>query len=266
MARRQGTYWIGTISREQGWVPVLPDGIAYLRGQSERGEGGFEHEQIFFITEKKHSIKSLSKLWSPIVGHWELTRSTAAEQYVWKLDSRIGEPFQFGKRPCKRNSSADWDCIKASALAGELDAIPSDIYVRYYRTLCAIAADNTQPIAIVRKCLVYWGPTGSGKSRRAWEEAGDQAYCKDPRSKFWCGYQHQTNVIFDEFRGGIDVSHILRWTDRYPVTVEVKGASRPLRAERLWFTSNLHPNEWYPTLDMETRDALIRRFEIIKIE
>lgn len=230
------------------------------------GTGGFKHEQVFFISSSKQSCKSVAKLFKPTIGHWELTRSAAAEQYVWKLDSRIGEQYEFGKRPVKRNSSTDWDTVKANAIRGELDDIPSDIYVRYYRTLCAIAADNSVPSAMVRKCVVYWGATGTGKSRRAWEEAGDQAYCKDPRSKFWCGYKHQTHVIFDEFRGGIDVSHILRWTDRYPVTVEVKGASRPLRAERLWFTSNIHPNQWYPTLDIETIDALLRRFEIVKIE
>lgn len=104
---------------------------------------------------------------------------------------------------------------------------------------------------------------GTGKSRRAWEEAGLEAYSKDPRSKFWDGYQGEKNVIVDEFRGGIDISHILRWTDRYPVRVEIKGASRPLEAERLWFTSNVDPRMWYPELDQATIDALIRRINIV---
>lgn len=88
------------------------------------------------------------------------------------------------------------------------------------------------------------------------------AYCKDPRSKFWCGYSGQANVIFDEFRGGIDVSHILRWTDRYPVRVEIKGSSVPLLAERIWFTSNVDPREWYPEIDPETKAALMRRMVV----
>lgn len=113
--------------------------------------------------------------------------------------------------------------------------------------------------------VVYYGPTGSGKSRRAWEEAGEDAYAKDPRSKFWCGYRGQENVIIDEFRGGIDISHILRWTDRYPVTVETKGASCPLRATNLWFTSNLHPESWYPELDLATQSALLRRMQVVEI-
>lgn len=113
-----------------------------------------------------------------------------------------------------------------------------------------------------RQCFVYWGKTGTGKSRRAWEEAGMEAYCKDPRTKFWDGYQVEENVVIDEFRGGIDVAHLLRWLDRYPVRVEIKGSSRPLVAKRIWITSNISPRQWYPDIDEETMSALLRRLEI----
>jgi len=114
-----------------------------------------------------------------------------------------------------------------------------------------------------REIVCYWGTTGMGKSRRAWEEAGLNAYPKDPRSKFWDGYRGQEHVVFDEFRGGIDISHVLRWFDRYPVIVEVKGSSTVLKAKKIWITSNLHPNDWYPELDQETKSALIRRLTIV---
>jgi len=59
-SRRQGTYWLGTISLDQLWEPCLPDCCYYLKGQRELGEGGFEHWQIFFITRSKESIRSLA--------------------------------------------------------------------------------------------------------------------------------------------------------------------------------------------------------------
>lgn len=126
-----------------------------------------------------------------------------------------------------------------------------------------IAADHLEPISIERQVNVYWGKTGTGKSRRAWEEGGMDAYPKDPRSKFWDGYRGQSNVIIDEFRGGIDISHMLRWLDRYPVIVEVKGGSVVLKAKTIWITSNLDPRQWYLGQDYETTDALIRRLNII---
>jgi hypothetical protein len=113
-----------------------------------------------------------------------------------------------------------------------------------------------------RTCRVYWGPTGTGKSRRAWKEAGMEAFPKDPNTKFWCGYQGQKAVVIDEFRGAISISHLLRWLDRYPVMVEIKGSALPFAAEQIWITSNLDPRQWYPDLDQETTDALMRRLDI----
>lgn len=147
-----------------------------------------------------------------------------------------------------------------------MEEIPSDVYIRYYRTLVSIAADHAHPAGFEKTVTVFYGPTGGGKSHTAWEQAGPDAYPKDPRSKFWYGYKGQENVIFDEFRGGIDISHMLRWLDRYPCMVEIKGSSKCLQAKRIWITSNLHPNNWYEHLDEPTRLALIRRLEIYYVE
>lgn len=109
---------------------------------------------------------------------------------------------------------------------------------------------------------MFWGATGVGKSRRAWAEATFDAYPKDPRTKFWDGYRGQEHVVIDEFRGGIDVSHLLRWLDRYPVNVEIKGSSTTLCAKKFWITSNLPPEQWYPDLDEATKLALLRRLNV----
>lgn len=174
--------------------------------------------------------------------------------------------FEFGTLPVRRNNQHDWNQIRKDASTGNLEAIPSDIYIRYYQNLHRIRADNIQPTFRDTKVICYWGPTGTGKSHRSWTEATENAYSKDPRTKFWCGYQNQQNVIIDEFRGAIDISHILRWLDKYPVRVETKGSSRPLLATNFWITSNLHPSDWYPTIDAETLGALYRRLNIIFLD
>lgn len=167
-----------------------------------------------------------------------------------------------GTKPIDRSQAKDWDSIREKAKAGDFDSIPSDIYIRNYNQLKRIHQDHLTPVGIERQVQVYWGPTGVGKSRRAWEEAGIDAYPKDPRSKFWDGYRAHENVVIDEFRGDIDISHILRWFDRYPVIVEVKGSSTILRASRIFITSNIPPREWYPTLDDATFAALERRLNV----
>lgn len=137
--------------------------------------------------------------------------------------------------------------------------------MRHYGSLRRIGADYVEPVAIERRVRVFWGLTGVGKSRRAWHEAGLQAYPKDPLTKFWDGYRAHERVVIDEFRGTISIGHVLRWFDRYPTIVEVKGSATVLLATDIWITSNLHPEHWYPELDRSTKDALLRRLEITEM-
>jgi len=229
----------------------------------ELGDGGFLHWQVIVGLSKKCSLITIKNIFGPY--HAELTRSSSAEEYVFKEATRVaGTQFELGSRPFKRNSATDWVQVWDLAKAGKLMDIEADLRIRYYRTLLCIAGDYSEAPSILRTCHVFWGVTGSGKSRRAWAEAGVSAYSKDPRSKFWCGYRAQEHVVIDEFRGGIDLSHLLRWLDRYPVNVEIKGGSKPLMASTIWITSNLHPNDWYPDTDHLTNAALMRRLTIIE--
>lgn len=263
-ARRQGVYWIGTISAEQNWTPTLIEDVVFLKGQLEMGDGGFKHHQIFFITKGKKSIKQLNNMFKPIIGHWELTRSKAAEDYVWKEESRIGEQFEFGEKPFNRSNKTDWAIVKQLAQQGKLNDIEPDIYVRYYSGLKNIAKDHMTPEAMERTCHVFWGPTKCGKSTAAWTEALSygEVYIKNPNTKWWDGYKGQENVIIDEFRGRIDISYLLTWLDKWPVTVEAKHGAFPLMAKRFWIMSNLQPIDWYPDVDIETKCALQRRIII----
>jgi hypothetical protein len=243
----------------------LGEEIKYVRGQLEQGAGGFRHYQIVAIFARKSSLTGVKRHFGD-TAHCELTRSANALDYVWKEDTRIGEQFELGVIPMHRNDARDWEKIWELAKEGKIDEIPADVRITNYRTLRTIRADYSVPSPMVRTCYVFVGPTGTGKSRRAWDEAGLSAYPKDPRSKFWDGYRDHKNVVMDEFRGAIDISHLLRWLDRYPCLVEIKGSSTCLVAEKVWITSNVHPDYWYNEIDAATRDALMRRLQITEFE
>lgn len=251
------------------WNPpnTLPEGVEYLCGQQEIGENGYHHFQgvVYFRSKVRFNTAKRS---FPITAHLEPTRSEAARDYVRKDATQVaGTGFELGSLPLRRNNRTDWDAVWGMARGGTLSPIPANIRVPHYRTLRVIASDYAVPVAVGRKTKVYWGPTGVGKSRRAWFEAGapERVYPKDPRSKWWCGYRNQPCVVMDEFRGAIDISHLLRWTDRYPLTVETKGSTVVGSWETMWITSNLHPRDWYVDLDPITYQALERRLEIVEM-
>jgi hypothetical protein len=245
------------------FVPYLPDGVQYIKGQLEKGaESNYLHWQVLLILGKQSRLSLIKKIFGDEC-HAEPTRSSAAEAYVEKEDTRVeGTQFELGTKPFKRNCPKDWQDILRRAKLGDFDNIPADVYIRNYSSLKKIAVENAKPSSMERKIFVYWGDTNCGKSHRAWAEAGLEAYPKDPCTKFWDGYRDQKHVVVDEFRGSIGISHLLRWCDKYPVLVEVKGSSTVFKAEKIWITSNLHPRDWYPDLDEQTKAALLRRLEI----
>jgi len=260
-------YYMLTIPRADWAVPSqLPDGILWMKGQPERGEGGFDHWQIVLCTKKKCRAGAVKRKFTDTT-HVEVTRSAAANEYVWKDDTCADQAlrFELGRLPLQRNKDKDWESIWTSAKRGALDEIPADVRVRSYKTLRQIEKDHMLPIAVERKVKVYWGASGLGKSRRAWYEAGMTAYPKGPTSIYWDGYQNHPNVVIDEFRGGINISHVLRWFDRYPVCVECKFGACILAARNVWITSNIPPTEWYPELDQATTQALLRRLEVVEM-
>jgi len=264
---RQACHWMLTVPVHQ-FLPYCPPGVRYIRGQLERGAEGFVHWQLYVVSSKKISLAQVREIFGPF--HCEATRSSAARDYVWKEETSVpGTKFELGTLPFRRSEPTDWALVKKSAETGDLASVPADVYVRCYNQLKRICSDNLRPIGMERVCYVFWGATGTGKSRDAWNGASMEGYPKDPNSKFWDGYRNHENVVIDEFRGGkfllilgIAINHLLRWLDRYPCIVEVKGSSVPLCAKRIWITSNLDPRLWYADLDEETKCALLRRLTI----
>ena len=259
-------YWLLTVPYEDeqpAWTITLPDGIKYLKGQQEIGATtGYRHWQLLVAYPLPVNLARVKAVFGA-KSHCEPSRSAAADAYVWKDETAVPNTrFELGNKAVKRNNSNDWERVWDMAKSGRFEEIEAQIRLQHYRTLRIIRSDYSAPVAMERNCNVYWGVTGTGKSRAAWAEAGLQAYPKDPRTKWWDGYLDQEHVVIDEFRGAIDPSHLLRWLDRYPVLVEIKGSTVPLKAKTIWITSNLSPDEWYPDLDEETKKAVKRRMVI----
>lgn len=246
------SYWILTIPHAS-FTPFLPQGVQWIKGQLELGnESNYLHWQLLCYFKQKKRLTQVKTIFGNGI-HAEPTRSEASETYVFKEDTRVnGTQFELGTKPFRRNNANDWERVWELAKQGNIESIPADIRVSNYRTLKQIEKDFLKPVAQEKEVFLFWGRTGTGKSRRAWSEAGLDAYPKDPRTKYWDAYRGEENVVIDEFRGGIDISHLLRWLDRYPVNVECKFGATTLRCKKIWITSNLPPREWYPQLGPET--------------
>lgn len=83
----QGKYWLLTMPHYT-YVPHPHPEIEFLKGQVERGEGGYLHWQIVVGFKKKVRMSKVKTLFGD-QAHCELTRSEAAEEYVLKEETRV---------------------------------------------------------------------------------------------------------------------------------------------------------------------------------
>jgi len=109
----------------------------------------------------------------------------------------------------------------------------------------------------------YWGETGTGKSRAAFEEAGEDSY--SPVSyKWWDGYDAHENVILDDIRADFcSYNQFLQLFDRYPMRVECKGGSRQFLARKIWITSPFDPEAFFQ-MSGEAIVQITRRITTVK--
>lgn len=120
----------------------------------------------------------------------------------------------------------------------------------------------------------YYGPTGAGKTRKAWEVLLKKYSLRDiwissgKIDPFFNGYNGQHAVILDDFRPGFcRFEFLLRLLDGYPVTINVKGGYCQWFAETIIITAPTAPDEMYINRETgqqwDNLDQLLRRINVI---
>lgn len=260
--------WVFTLNNyttadESNFQSVECEYLVYGR---EVGASGTKHLQGFITFASRKRLTQVKALHGG--AHWEVSRGTSAQAATYcKKDGDVFEKGQCPVEPAAAGGAAEkqrWVDAVAAAKRGAIDDIPEDILVRHYRTWKEIRKDYMQKPDDATSVTGVWfyGPPGVGKSHRARADYPG-AYLK-MQNKWWDGYQEERYVILDDFDSK-ELGHMLKiWSDRYSFLAETKGGVIHIRPEKIIVTSNYHPDDlqW----DMPMRDAVKRRFEIIKCE
>jgi len=134
-------------------------------------------------------------------------------------------------------------------------------FLRYHRGISLYRQLRFKGVRKKRTVHWYWGPTGTGKTYSC--PIGPGIYWKSGQNKWFPAYDGEKVVVFDDFRKNWwTFSYMLRLTDDYPMTVEIKGSDVPFLAEEIFITSPYHPKDVYAT--QEDLAQLLRRIDEIK--
>lgn len=253
-------YWCFTLNNPiEDFTPQDDKNIRYAVWQFEIGEEGTVHIQGYIELLKERGLGYLRRLLPG--AHWEIRMGTQQEAilYCKKAESRIDGPWEYGKKSGGQGSRNDLTTIKEMIDIGRDE---KDIANEYFATWCRYYKSFREYSTITKpkdrqepRVLAFVGPTGTGKSRKAMELGGADAYWKSP-GNWWDGYDRQGTIILDDFYGWIQYAEFLRLLDRYPFQVQTKGGTRWMVADLIIITSNKLPGDWYSNC---TFDPIRRR-------
>lgn len=241
-------------------------GARYTVGQLEQGhkEAHF-HIQFFMNFSKTARVSKITKVDKRI--HVErVTVNNGADQYCMKEDTRVEGPIELGIKPFNPSKKTDWDKIKEQAKQGNLENIPSWVYVSHYNKLKAIAKDHMQfKDKDHLRGIWIWGKAGTGKSRWVRAQCKESLYPK-LCNKWWDGYQGEKYVVMDDImpQHNILAQQLKIWADRYDCILETKGGAVHSNYEYFIITSQYSIDQIFE--DEKDREAIHRRFLEYKIK
>ena len=238
----------------------------------EVGESGTPHLQGYLEFRNTHRLR-ISACVTKLVGigidgcHVEIARGTAQQNIDYC--SKDGAFIEGGDRPKGQGKRTDLDEVCAlinegGTMVDLVSKFPAQV-VKFRHGLEYLLQVKTPRRFFKTTVWWLWGPTGSGKSRYAWEQ-GPSSYMKACNHKWWDGYIGQEIVIMDDFRPSKDLpfSFILNLFDRYPLSVEVKGGMAEFVSRTIFVTTPNSPEDTCEHLDwlgVEQKNQLLRRID-----
>lgn len=248
----------------------LPSGVRYIVWQHERVT--HDHIQGYLELKRGRYLSWLKNHISP-TAHFEVRLGTQAQAiaYVKKQDSRVAGPWELGERSLGQGSRVDLAGFKDNVREGlkrrrAVDEYPGIMakYPRFYDTIrMTQRPDRVNDLTV----WLFFGPTGTGKTRTVHEGWGEGDYYEVPCSngtRWFDGYDGESKVLIDDFAGRashMTLTMTLKLLDRYPILLPVKGGFVWWMPDHVVVTTNIHPRDWY---NFERRSeqyrALRRRF------
>ncbi len=201
--------------------------------------------------------------------HLEMRRGTSLQASGYCKEEDGAEVYEYGtlSAPGKKGGLDDIVAMVTSGMSKRKMAEENPMAVfKHHRGIDALRDALSKPYdsSIEREVYVYWGPTGTGKTRKALEE-NPGAYKWGPANKTWFHkYDGEKTVILDEFRGQIPFGMLLQLLDRYPMKVETKGSMVEFVPTKIIITSPYPPDQWYTSDEFnkfERKEQLLRRLK-----
>lgn len=258
------THWVITDYERNisFWEDLLKEKKIKYFGYAEENcpSTGRPHWQAFCITGRKEE-RPMQRMVKP--RHVEIMRGSLMSNDIYC--SKQNRMKHLGIRPSNGNSAN----VLAAKMIIDGGGTISDLYDEGFQ-LSAIRwgegyISRKRKREEFQKPKVTWiyGETGTGKSRMAYEMTDDPWVSSADGLQWFDGYEHNEDVIFDDFRAShCSFSRLLRLLDGYGMRVPIKGGFVNWMPKQIVITSCYSPEECYCHVP-ESLQQLLRRIDTI---
>lgn len=230
----------------------------------EVGTNGTPHLQMCCEFKNMKSFKQMTD----VCKRWHVEKRKGTKSEAAEYCKKDGKYTEFGTLGNEQGKRSDINEVRNMVKEGKtmrdiVEVTSSYQAIKYAETLRKYMM---KPRCWKPEVFWYWGPTGTGKSRLAFDQSNpDDRWVSMNGLKWWDGYDGQSDVIIEDFRGcDCTLKTLLRILDRYEYRIENKGGSTQLLAKRIWITCPYSPDTVYnKTLEDEDMKQLIRRIDKI---
>lgn len=241
-------------------VNDLADARYHIVGY-EKGENNTPHLQGYICFNHVIRFNHLKQLLPR--AHWEIARCSEATNI--KYCSKDNDYCEYGNRS-QQGARSDLRGVAGEIASGrsmvDIAIDHPSLFIQYHRGMKELNRTLMRSFED-REVLVFirWGVTGAGKTRYVWdhEDRGEVFTVNLHDNVPFDGYNGEQVLLFDDFGGQYDITTFLRWTDRYPLRINVKGSYSYANWTKVYFTSNLNPIEWFSGTIEEHKQAFMRR-------
>ena len=205
----------------------------------EVGESGTKHLQGYTTFNSGKTLKNVKEMSAR--AHWEVAKTSTEAIAYCKKD---GDFEEFGEKP-KQGKRTDLDTAYELAKEGKSlkDAVEERLNYQALRVF-QIARSVKDPVQM-RAIQVEWryGIPGSGKTYKPVAEGG---HILSYENGFFSPYHGQTHVILDDIAPcSIPAKTLLRITDVYPFTLNIKGGHVQAEWNKVTITTTLSPEQFW---------------------
>lgn len=219
------------------------------------------HIHFYIYHKNPISFKSVKKLFPR--AHVDLCKGSPLDNF--KYCSKDGDFVEFGEMP-QQGKRSDIDEIRD--VVTETGSMKEVVMVaKSYQAIKvaeSILKYCEKPRNWKPSVLWFYGATGTGKSKEAYEVLGEDCYTCLSTGRWFDGYDAHENVLIDDMRKDFMKFHeLLRLLDRYAMRIETKGGTRQFVAKHIIITSAYHPAHMFET--REDINQLLRRIDEVRL-